>query len=93
MKTAKSVAACCIVKSSANIKEIDDNTLRVLVHQFFETSELDLRKAIYLELQEAIFNSKDPDYLRKLKEARDASQVQLKEWSAAWSITYGHTAA
>ncbi|KAG8740580.1 hypothetical protein FRC11_000186 [Ceratobasidium sp. 423] len=57
MKTTKSVVAACVVKFSADVREVDDNTLRVLVNQYFETSPLDLRKAIYGELSGALFNS------------------------------------
>ncbi|KAI9766339.1 MAG: hypothetical protein M1840_006603 [Geoglossum simile] len=85
-KTAKSVVACCVVKSSADIKEVDDNTLRVLVNQCFETSDLSLRKAIYLELREALFNSKDPQYIASLRQAQQENQAQLKEWAVAKQI-------
>lgn len=44
MKTAKSVVACCIIKSSADVSKIDDDTLRVLIKQCFETSSIELRK-------------------------------------------------
>ena len=47
IKTAKSVVAYYVVKSSADIREVDDNTLRVLVNQCFETLDLSLRRAIY----------------------------------------------
>jgi len=81
IKTAKSVVACCIVKSSADVTQVDDNTLRVLVNQCFETSELELRKAIYGELREALFNSKDPSYLKSLEDARQAQADALKTWA------------
>ncbi|MCJ1412367.1 hypothetical protein MMC19_006461 [Ptychographa xylographoides] len=60
IKTAKSVVACCIVMSSADVSQVDDKTLRVSIDQCFETSELELRKAIYGELRKALSNSKDP---------------------------------
>jgi hypothetical protein len=82
-KTAKSVVACCVVKSSADIKEVDDNTLRVLVNQCFETSDLSLRKAIYLELRDALFNSKDPQYIAALRQAQHENEEKLKEWAVA----------
>lgn len=54
------MVACCVVKSSADVKEVDDNTLRVLVNQCFETSDINLRKAIYSELRDALFYSRNP---------------------------------
>jgi hypothetical protein len=87
-KTAKSVVACCIVKSSADIREIDDNTLRVLVNQCFETSDLELRRAISAELHEAIFNSNDPAYKAALQTAKAASKDQLENWAKPREITY-----
>ena len=93
MKTAKSVVACCVVKSSADIREIDNNTLRVLVNQCFETSTLDLRKAIYSELNDALFNSKDPKYIESLRQVRLAQAENLKEFSAPRSIANGVVAA
>ena len=81
MKTAKSMVACCVVKSSADITAVDDNTLRVLVNQCFETSDIQLRKAIYGELRDAIFYSKDPEYIKSLAEARKAQAEALKDWS------------
>ena len=89
MKTAKSVVACCIVKSSADVSAVDDNTLRVLVNQCFETSELELRKAIYGELREALFHSKDPEYLQSLKDAREAQQKALATWATPRAIENG----
>ncbi|KAF5610420.1 hypothetical protein F25303_14532 [Fusarium sp. NRRL 25303] len=80
-KTARSVVACCVVKSSADVTKVDDNTLRVLVNQCFETSELSLRKAIYGELRDALFFSKNPEYLATLQEARKENQEKLKEWA------------
>ena len=81
MKTAKSMVACCVVKSSADITAFDDNTLRVLVNQCFETSEIQLRKAIYGELRDALFYSKDPDYIKSLADARKSQAEALKDWS------------
>ena len=89
MKTAKSVVACCIVKSSADVTAVDDNTLRVLINQCFETSELDLRKAIYGELREALFNSKDPAYLESLRLAREGQQKALATWATPRAISNG----
>ena len=86
LKTARAVVACCIVKSSADIREIDDNTLRVLVNQCFETSELELRKAIYAELHQAIFDNKDPAYKAALQAARDAAKTKLVEFAAPRAI-------
>jgi hypothetical protein len=80
-KTAKSVVACCVVKSSADVKEVDDNTLRVLVNQCFETSDLSLRKAIYGELRDALFYSKNPEYIATLRQAQEANREKLKEWA------------
>ncbi|KAF1974485.1 hypothetical protein BU23DRAFT_553181 [Bimuria novae-zelandiae CBS 107.79] len=90
-KTAQSVVACCIVKSSANITKIDDNTLRVLVNQCFETSELQLRRAIYAELHESIFNSNNPAYKSALQAARVASKDQPEQWATPRKITNGVT--
>ena len=81
MATAKSVTACCVVKSSADVREIDDNTLRVLVNQCFETSSLDLRKAI--------FNSKDPKYIESLRQLRIAQAENLKEFSTPRKLADG----
>ena len=89
MATAKSVTACCVVKSSADVREIDNNTLRVLVNQCFETSSLDLRKAIYSELNDALFNSKDPKYIEGLRQLRIAQAENLKEFSAPRAIADG----
>ncbi len=89
MKTAKSVVACCIVKSSADVTAVDDNTLRVLVNQCFETSELDLRKAIYGEMRDALFNSKDPAYLESLKEARVSQAAALKAFASPRALENG----
>ncbi|KAI8662097.1 hypothetical protein LRP88_12628 [Fusarium phalaenopsidis] len=86
-KTAKSVVACCVVKSSADIKEVDDNTLRVLVNQCFETSDLSLRKAIYGELRDALFYSKNPEYIASLREAQKENQEKLKEWAIPKTVT------
>ncbi|CAE6463196.1 unnamed protein product [Rhizoctonia solani] len=90
MKTAKSVVAACVVKSSADVREVDDNTLRVLVNQCFETSPLDLRKAIYGELNDALFNSKDPAYKASLQAARESQRTALATFAAPRAIT--HTA-
>ncbi|KAM6518973.1 hypothetical protein FALCPG4_012632 [Fusarium falciforme] len=81
-KTAKSVVACCVVNSSADIKEVDHNTLRVLVNQFFETSDLSLRKAIYGELRDALFYSKNPECIASLREAQRENQEKMKEWQS-----------
>ena len=89
MKTTKSVVACCVVKSSADVREIDNNTLRVLINQCFETSSLDLRKAIYSKLNDALFNSKDPKYIESLRQLPLAQADNLKEFSAPRSITDG----
>ncbi|KAK4211497.1 hypothetical protein QBC37DRAFT_426769 [Rhypophila decipiens] len=87
-KTAKSVVACCVVKSSADVKEVDDNTLRVLVNQCFETSDLGLRKAIYGELRDALFYSKNPEYIATLKAAREENQEKMREWAIAKPVTH-----
>ena len=89
MATAKSVTACCVVKSSADVREIDNNTLRVLVNQCFETSSLDLRKAICSELNDALFNSKDPKYIESLPQLRIAQAENLKEFTAPRAIADG----
>lgn len=89
MSTAKSVTACCVVKSSADVREIDDNTLRVLVNQCFETSSLDLRKAIYSELNDALFNSKDPKYIESMRQLRIAQAENLKVFSAPRALADG----
>lgn len=81
MKTANSVVASCVVKSSADTKAIDDNTLRVLVNECFETSSMDLRKAIYGEIREVLFNSDDSEYQRSLREARAKNAEVLLEWA------------
>lgn len=85
-KTAKSVVACCVVKSSADVKEVDDNTLRVLVNQCFETSDLSLRKAIYGELRDALFYSKNPEYIAALQKARDDNKDKLEQWAVPKAI-------
>ncbi|KAG9123964.1 hypothetical protein FRC07_013355 [Ceratobasidium sp. 392] len=82
MSTVGSVCAACIVKSSADVTSVDDNTLRVLVNQCFETSSIDLRKAIYGELRDALFNSKDPLYIASLQKAREAQQAALAQFAA-----------
>ncbi|MCJ1268274.1 hypothetical protein MMC22_008161 [Lobaria immixta] len=81
IKTANSVVASCVVKSSADTKAIDDNTLRVLVNECFETSSMDLRKAIYGEIREVLFNSDDSEYQRSLREARAKNTEVLLEWA------------
>ncbi|CCO28715.1 hypothetical protein RSOLAG1IB_06141 [Rhizoctonia solani AG-1 IB] len=81
MKTAKSVVATCVVKSSADVREVDDNTLRVLVNQCFETSPLDLRKAIYGELCDALYNSKDPAYKASLQAAKESQRAALASFA------------
>ena len=92
MKTAKSVTACCVVKSSADVREIDNNTLRVLVNQCFETSPLDLRKAIYGELNDALFNSKDPKYIESLRQLRIAQAANMKDFIEPRAIADGKVA-
>ena len=62
MNTVKPVVACCILNAFADVTVGDDNTLPVLVNRCFETSELELCRAIYGELREAPFDSKDPAY-------------------------------
>ncbi|KAF5017829.1 hypothetical protein F66182_10211 [Fusarium sp. NRRL 66182] len=87
-KTAKSVVACCVVKSSADVTKVDDNTLRVLVNQCFETSDLSLRKAIYSELRDALFYSKNPEYIASLQEARKENAEELKKWAIPRAIAH-----
>jgi hypothetical protein len=54
MKTAEAVIACSIVKSSAETSDVNDNTLRVLVNQCFETSGIELRKVHWIPRCEAV---------------------------------------
>ena len=89
MKTANSVVACCVVKSSADVKEVDDNTLRVLVNQCFETSDLSLRKAIYAELRDALFFSKNPEYIASLNKAREQNEKALADWATPRPLANG----
>lgn len=49
------------------------------VNQYFETSDLSLRKAIYGELRDALFYSKNPEYMTSLREAQKEDKEELEE--------------
>ena len=59
------------------------------MNQCFETSSLDLRKAIYSELNDALFNSKDPKYIERLRQLRIAKAENLKEFSTPRALADG----
>ncbi|QRW11899.1 hypothetical protein RhiLY_10898 [Ceratobasidium sp. AG-Ba] len=76
--TAGSVCAACVVKSSADVTSIDDNTLRVIVNQCFETSDKNLRKQILAEVQAAVAESrKHPEPPLKLENGSKSGHRQL----------------
>lgn len=82
-KVTKSVVAVCVVKSSADTTAIDDNTLRVLINESFESSQIDIRKAIYAEIREVLFGGKD--YTASLEELKKSQSKALLEWSSGTS--------
>lgn len=56
VKKKTSLIACCVVESSANVKEIDCNTLRVLISRAFRSGDIphSTLTAIYAQLVTAI---------------------------------------
>ncbi|KAK4231237.1 hypothetical protein QBC38DRAFT_451618 [Podospora fimiseda] len=67
---------------------VDENTLRVLANQYFETSDLSLRKAIYGELRDTLIYSKNPAYIASLRAAQKDSQDKMKDWAIPKPITH-----
>jgi hypothetical protein len=57
-KITKNVLAVSIVLSSANVKEINDNTLRVIVQKTYDSATPEVRKSIYEQLSEVLKRDK-----------------------------------
>lgn len=55
MKLSQSVVAACVVKSSADTSAVDENTLRVLINQAFESSALELQVSIFEQISKTLF--------------------------------------
>ena len=72
-----SVVACCVVKSSADITNIDDNTFKVVVGNCFETSPPRIQRLIFGDIYwDIIRPKKSPPTLTPAEEKEKSS---LKE--------------